>query len=160
MNISSIIKIYCIVFIVCLFMVTTYGQTEVGASWYFTLSNPDLSKGEENNLIISVDLPEDWGIYSSDFVSASFGPEPTRFSFEVNDSVKLMDRVRAVNATALEDPALDLHYTYFIGKAEFRQCIIVKSSHASIQGFIKGKYFHRTSGRTIDFEKPFDLKFE
>jgi len=154
------LKFYYIISFFSLLTSHTYGQAEVDASWYFTLSNPDLLKGEENSLIISVDLPEDWGIYSSDFVSASFGPEPTRFSFEVNDSVKLMDRVRAINATALEDPALDLHYTYFIGKAEFRQCIVVKSSHASIQGFIKGKYFHRTSGKTIDFEKPFDLKFE
>ncbi len=135
-----------------------YGQDNLG-DWYFTLANGEPKIREENQLIISVDLPQGWGLYSSDFTAASIGPLPTVFDFDSSTGIQIVEPVKAIKSLTIEDDSFGLRYTYFISKAEFRQCIRLTTTAAHIKGVIRGHLFEITTGKTISFEKPIDLNF-
>lgn len=127
------------------------------ARWYFTFANSVPRLKEDNQLIISADLPDGWGLYSSDFQSRSIGPAPTVIQFEHPIEFTMLDRFKPINPIQIVEASFDLTYSYFTHTAEFRQCVQFIRPQTKIKGVIKGQLFHITTGKTIDFEKPFDL---
>jgi len=143
--------------VVFLAVVMSYGQDNLG-DWYFTLGNASPKINEENQLIISIDLPDGWGLYSSDFTAGSIGPAPTIFDFGPSSGLQTVDPVRSIKPLTIEDEGLGLRFTYFISKAEFRQCFRLVKPNARIKGIIKGHLFQAETGKTISFEKSIDLE--
>jgi len=135
---------------------TLYAQVD-SVRWYFTLSNGLPRLKEDNQLIISADLPDGWGLYSSDFQSGTIGPIPTTFHFEKPVEFSTLDALHPVNPIRVDEPSFDLTYYYFVRTAEFRQCIQFISPLTKIKGAIKGQLFHLETGKTVDFKRPFDL---
>ncbi len=127
------------------------------ARWYFTLSNGEPRLKEDNQLIIAVDLPEEWGMYSSDFQSNTIGPTPTIFLIEKPIEYVALDAMHPIKPIQVNEPSFDLKYSYFTSNAEFRQCIQLVNNQTKIKGVIKGQFFHLRTGKTVDFEKNFNL---
>jgi len=143
-------------FVVLLAVGVSYGQDDLG-DWYFTLGNAPPKINEENLLIISVDLPDGWGLYSSDFTAGTIGPTPTVFDFGTSSGLQTIDPVRSTKPLTVEDEGLGLRFTYFVSKAEFRQCFRLIKPNARIKGIIKGHLFQIETGKTKSFEKSVDL---
>lgn len=135
---------------------TLFAQAD-SIHWHFTLSNADPKLNEDNQLIISINLPEDWGMYASNFQSGTFGPTPTLILFNEPVEYFALDAIRSINPTQAEEPSFDLKYAYFASQAEFRQCIRLIKNQTNIKGIIKGQLFHLKNGKTSPFEKAFDL---
>lgn len=136
-----------------------FGQLD-SARWYFTLADADPKLNVDNQLIISVDLPDGWGLYSTDFKPESLGPAPTSFQFEAVTNYLALDDLRPIRPHAGSEPAFDFHYTYFVSKAEFRQCIRLVRTKTHIKGVVKGQFFHLQSGEAQPFEKTFDYTIQ
>lgn len=139
-----------------LFNVAALAQAD-SAHWHFTFANAAPRLNEDNQLIISADLPEGWGLYSTDFTQASIGPAPTVIAFESPIEYAALDALRPIKPVLIEDKTFELTYTYFVGNAEFRQCIQFIAHQTRIKGTIRGHLFHLASGKTVPFQKPFDL---
>ena len=128
--------------------------------WHVTLGNPAASLNEENELIISVNLPEGWGIYSTNFASSSFGPEPTVFEFNSSPNYLLQGKIRAIDPIAVDYEMLSISYAYFESKAEFRQRIHLLDYPAKLNGKISGYLINLKSGKKEPFEESFNFSFD
>lgn len=128
--------------------------------WHYALENPTASLNEENELIITVSLPDGWGIYATNFASSSFGPEPTVFEFNSSTSHSLNGKVRAVNPIAIEYEMLGISYAYFESKAEFRQRLLLRDFPAKLEGKINGYLIDLKSGKKVPFEETITFSFD
>lgn len=134
-----------------------HAQVLKPARWQVSLSDQNVSVGEETEVIFRVDIQEDWYLYSSDF-DPDLGPMVTEINFEPAKGYELAGSLRPIGAKEKYDELWEGNYTYFTGKAEFRQTIRV--TDASLQA-IKGNYAYQVcsdvSGQCIPFDDEFSV---
>ena len=124
------------------------------SKWNVSVSNKNAKVGEEVEVIFSAVIDKNWKLYSSDFKN-DIGPLPTEFVFTETDSYRLVGNIEPVKPKKTVDPTWDVAYTYFVGKAEFRQKIKLARKDFIIDGTIKGLLCSNKDGVCIPFKESF-----
>ncbi|MBS0000339.1 MAG: thioredoxin family protein, partial [Cyclobacteriaceae bacterium] len=99
---------------------------------------------------------ENWYLYSSDF-DPDLGPMVTEFIFEPDDSYELAGDIKPVNPKKSYDEIFEGEYTYFSGKAEFRQTVRALAPDLKIQGSYSYQVCSDIDGKCIPFEDEFTV---
>jgi thiol:disulfide interchange protein DsbD len=127
------------------------------ARWQVAWSEDEAKVGEEIDLVFTVDIDKDWYLYSSDF-DPDLGPMVTEFTFEPNDGYELVGDIKPIGAKEKYDELWEGNYTYFIGKAEFRQTIkVLDKSSNKVSGSYSYQVCTDVDGRCIPFDDEFSL---
>ncbi len=136
---------------------STSSQILQPARWQVAWSEDEVKVGDEIDLIFTVDIDKDWYLYSSDF-DPDLGPMVTEFTFEPNDGYELVGDIKPIGAKEKYDELWEGNYTYFIGKAEFRQTVKVLGENLNK---VTGSYSYQVctdvDGRCIPFDDEFSL---
>ena len=130
-----------------------------GVSWQVRLEPQPAQAGQEADMVFSAEIADGWILYSSDF-KAELGPRPARFRFDPTDTTTLVGPVRAVRALHRKDRAFRMEYTYFEGRAEFRQHLQIRTRPALISGHIEGQACHEADGTCTLIHQEFHLRVE
>ena len=124
---------------------------------HWIVSIPDTGKvGQEVDVVFSATIDQDWKLYSSDF-KGDIGPLPTEFQFEDIKGYQLVGNITAIDPLKTIDPTWDVAYTYFLGKAEFRQKIKVVKQNTPVKGTIKGLLCNNKDGICVPFQETFQV---
>ena len=139
---------------------TLLAQVLRPATWSYEVSETSVSEGDEVELVFRVNIDPDWYLYSSDF-DPDLGPMVTEFSFKPDKSYALVGEIQPVGAKKKYDELWEGEYTYFVGKAKFRQTIKVLDAQLNE---VSGSYAYQVctdvDGRCIPFEDDFTFTFE
>jgi len=142
-----------------LFQFSASAQILKPATWQTKATKNQVKVGEEVDLVFTVDIDEDWYLYSTDF-DPDLGPMLTEFTFEPNKNYELAGEIQPIDAKEKYDEIWEGNIRYFIEKAEFRQTIKVTGSELSK---ITGNYAYQVctdvDGRCIPFEDEFAFHF-
>ena len=124
---------------------------------HWIVSIPNTGKvGQEVDVVFSATIDQDWKLYSSDF-KGDIGPLPTEFQFEDIKGYQLVGNITAIDPLKTIDPTWDVAYTYFLGKAEFRQKIKVVKQNTAVKGTIKGLLCNNKDGICVPFQETFQV---
>ncbi|MDF9800909.1 thiol:disulfide interchange protein [Catalinimonas alkaloidigena] len=138
----------------------THAQVLKPATWSVKLSQPQVAVGEEVDVIFSVDIQEDWYLYSNDF-DPDLGPMVTEINFEPREAYELVGKTRPIGAKEKYDEIFEGDYTYFTKKAEFRQTIKVTGSGlAQINGDYAYQVCSDVTGQCIPFDDEFGVAIQ
>jgi hypothetical protein len=113
--------------------------------WHVAVAPSHAKPGDDIEIIFTADIANGWILYSSDF-ELEIGPRPARFHFDANPSLELRGPVQAIGSQRKQDATLGSTYTYFSGKAEFRQRARLKAPLTTITGRIDGQTCFLESG--------------
>lgn len=136
------------------------GSSQIGNSpkvkWSYSVSKPEIKTGEEVELIIKAEIPENWYLYSNEFPGD--GPIKAVFAFEENATYKLIGKVRAINPTSKMDEFFG-EVKIFKKHGEFRQKIKALTSKPVVKGMIvEHQICTDVDGKCINFyEDAFDF---
>jgi thiol:disulfide interchange protein len=141
--------------ILLLFVVTSgWAQVLKPAKWTFDISKKEVKTGEQLDLIFYAVIDKDWYVYSSDF-DPELGPQVTTFTFTPNESYQLIGKVKPVNPKKKYSDLFEGDYTYFTGKAEFRQTVKILKPNPKIGGTFAYQVCTDVDGKCIPFEDDF-----
>ncbi len=138
------------------FTLSTQAQILEPADWAYDVSKSSAQVGDEIDLIFNVKIDKDWYLYSSDF-DPNLGPQVTEFFFTEDPSYELVGIIKPINPKKKYDDIWEGDYTYFTGKAQFRQTVKLKSQNLNIQGYYSYQVCTEVDGRCIPFEDEFDF---
>jgi hypothetical protein len=130
---------------------------DTGLQWQTSVEPGTVKAGDEVEIVFSATIPEGQILYSSDF-DVELGPRPTKFVFEANDAVELQGPITAVKSQRRKDKAFGTEYTYFEGRAEFRQKVRVLKTGANVTGRINGQTCQEKDGVCLLFKEPFSVR--
>ncbi len=126
------------------------------ASWSVTISKPNAVPGEEVELIVTARIAAHWIVYSSDF-QAEIGPQPTTFRFDGVGTFEPVGPLVPIAARRGRDKTWETDYTYFAGRAEFRQRVTVRAAKFAGTIRIKGQLCNERDGTCTLFEEVLKL---
>ncbi|MFK7900781.1 MAG: cytochrome c biogenesis protein CcdA [Cyclobacteriaceae bacterium] len=107
-------------------------------SWDFTFSKETLSKGDQVDVIIKVDIADNWYIYS---IGYKCDPLPTTIVFEENPDYQLIGSLKAVGDKVKKDEIFGCKYRYFSHKGTYTQKVEVLANNPSS---LSGTYDYQT----------------
>ncbi|MHA6246857.1 protein-disulfide reductase DsbD family protein [Pontibacter sp. CAU 1760] len=136
--------------------ITTQAQVLKPATWSYDVSKRQVAVGEELELIFNVLIDKDWYLYSSDF-DPDLGPMVTEFKFQKHPSYELVGKIKAINPKKKYDDIWEGEYTYFVGKAQFRQKVRILKPDVSIKGSYEYQVCTDVDGRCIPFDDAFSF---
>jgi hypothetical protein len=148
------------VFLAASLVFTSFSPAQADDSnlqWDWRVEPGKLENGDEAVIVFSAVIPEGLILYSSDF-SAELGPRPAKFVFDANDAVELRGPVAAVQSQRRKDKVFGTDYTYFAGRAEFRQKIRVLKDGANVTGQVVGQTCQEKDGFCELFKTPFSVR--
>lgn len=122
--------------------------------WQTNTSKKEVKIGETLELIFTADVEKDWYLYSSDF-SKDLGPMVTTFQFEPNDTYDLVGDLTPIHPKKKYDDLWGGEYTYFKGKAEFRQKIKVLKANPKILVTVDYQVCTDVDGKCIPLDEEF-----
>lgn len=125
------------------------------ASWNITVASSG-DEAQEKYLVFSARLDDAWNVYASNF-TAPIGPLPTAVELTPDAAYEPLGSLECEKPQEAIDPSWSIAYTYFSGRAEFRQRVKVKRGQAHIRGVIKGQYLNKKNHHLQDFEQAFEL---
>lgn len=126
------------------------------AHWSTTTSKSSVAVGDELDLIFNVLIDKDWYLYSSDF-DPDLGPIVTEFTFKPNSTFELVGEIKPVNPKKKYDELWEGEYTYFVGKAQFRQTVKVLTKDFHVTGSYNYQVCSEIDGKCILFEDDFSF---
>ena len=127
------------------------------AAWQVSWSEEKAAVGEEIDLMFTVTIDPDWYLYSSDF-DPELGPMVTEFTFEPAEGYELVGGIKPIGAKEKYDELWEGTYTYFTGKAEFRQTVkVLDETLNKISGSYSYQVCTDVDGRCIPFDDEFSL---
>ena len=94
-------------------------------------------------------------IYGSDF-DAELGPKPTRLRFD--QPVSAEGPLLSVGTQRRTDKVFKTEYTYFDGKAQLAQTIVVPVGTSRLTGTIQGQTCDEADGTCALFSRKFDIE--
>ncbi len=109
-----------------------YAQVQRHATWTHTFSKKEVKAGETVDLVFKATIDPGWYMYSSDF-DADLGPMLTEITLTPNASYKTMGGLRPVKPKKKFDEVWQGDITYFVGKAEFRQTVLISTGNSHDQ---------------------------
>lgn len=145
---------FIFVFIFLALSISAQAQILQPAKWRTEVSRSEVKAGEKIDLIFYVDIQEDWYLYSTDF-DPDLGPMVTEFNFDPDPSYKLVGGIKPVGAKKKYDDIWEGEYTYFTGKAEFRQTVQVLAENPTIEGTYAYQVCTDVDGKCIPFDDEF-----
>lgn len=150
-------------FLLTLFLFTIAGKLSLQAqilkpaTWQVSWSEEKAAVGEEIDLVFTVTIDPDWYLYSSDF-DPDLGPMVTEFTFEPAEGYELVGDIKPIGAKEKYDELWEGTYTYFTGKAEFRQTVkVLNEKLDKISGSYSYQVCTDVDGRCIPFDDEFAL---
>nr|WKN38249.1 cytochrome c biogenesis protein CcdA [Tunicatimonas sp. TK19036] len=150
-------------FLLTLFLFTIAGKLPLQAqilkpaTWQVAWSEEKAAVGEEIDLVFTVTIDPDWYLYSSDF-DPDLGPMVTEFTFEPAEGYELVGDIKPIGAKEKYDELWEGTYTYFTGKAEFRQTVkVLNEKPNKISGSYSYQVCTDVDGRCIPFDDEFAL---
>ena len=126
------------------------------ATWSVTTSKKEVKTGENFDIFFNVIIDNNWYLYSSDF-DPDLGPMVTEFIFEPNDSYELVGEIQPINPKKKYDELWEGEYTYFVGKAQFRQTVRAISKDLNIRGSYSYQVCSDIDGKCIPFDDEFAI---
>lgn len=141
-------------------LVTALGAEVAGAprlQWTVSALPADANAGDQVELRFVATIPDGLIVYSSDF-AAQLGPRPARLSVEANDAIALAGPLQAVGSQRRTDKTFGTEYSYFAGRAEFRQPARLLEDSARLQGLLVGQACDERNGVCTLFREPFTLE--
>lgn len=127
------------------------------ATWSVTTSKKEVKIGDNFDVIFNVVIDDNWYLYSSDF-DPELGPLVTEFVFEPDDSYELVGDIRPIDPKKKYDELWEGEYTYFAGKAQFRQTVHILSGDLIIKGSYSYQVCSDIDGKCIPFEDEFSVE--
>lgn len=123
--------------------------------WDSQLSAKEVAQGAEVELIFTARIDNGWYLYSTDF-DPNLGPMVTTFNFTKNPSYTLSGKIRPVSPKKKYDSLIwDGEYTYFTGKAEFRQTVKVLNGDFKVEATASYQVCSDIDGKCIPLEEDF-----
>lgn len=133
----------------------SFAQKVNPAKWTWTLSKPNPEVGETVDVIFTVSIQKDWYLYSSDF-DPDLGPTVTTIKFTPNDSYETVGNLKAINPSKKFDKEIwNGEYTYFKGKAEFRQTVKILKDKINIDGVYDSQSCSDVTGMCVPIKGAF-----
>lgn len=120
-------------------------QNERTLRWHVSVVPTQAKPGDEIEIIFTADIADGWILYASDF-SLEFGPRPAKFTFDDNPSLQLLGDIESIRSQRKKDRVFDSEYTYFAGRAEFRQKAKITGPINEISGRIDGQTCFEATG--------------
>jgi thiol:disulfide interchange protein len=149
-----IMKKSILAFLLFLLAYTVQAQMVQAPQWKHTASKTSVKAGEEIELIFTAQVQQNWYMYSSDF-DPDLGPIVTTFTFKPHPSYQLVGKIKPVGAKKKYDDLWEGEYTYFVGKAEFRQKVKLLQPNPRIEGSYDYQVCSDVDGRCVSFEGDF-----
>ncbi|WP_044172979.1 protein-disulfide reductase DsbD family protein [Flectobacillus major] len=146
--------------ILLLFTLSTinYAQKVNPAKWTWALSKPNPAVGETVDIIFTVNIQKDWYLYSSDF-DPDLGPIVTTIKLKPDESYEAIGSLKAINPSKKFDKEIwNGEYTYFKGKAEFRQSVKILKDKVNIEGSYDSQSCSDVTGQCVPVKGPFLLE--
>jgi thiol:disulfide interchange protein len=135
----------------------SFSQVLKPIKWSFSTSVSKAKAGDQIELIFNAVIDNRWYLYSSDF-DKELGPMVTEFEFIPDSSYKLIGGIVPVHPKKKYDDLWKGEYTYFTGKAEFRQKVKILSSNFNIKGNFTYQVCSDIDGKCIPFEDEFSFQ--
>lgn len=132
-------------------------QIQQKPTWELKTSKTEVKVGEELELIMTSKIQKDWYMYSSDF-SDTVGPVVARFDFIKDPSYKLIGGLKPVGNHKHFDETFEGTVSTFVGKAEFRQKVVILKPNPVIKAAIEFQECSQITGMCVLFED--DLVFK
>ena len=107
-------------------------QVQRHATWTHSFSKKEVKVGETVDLIFKATIDPGWYMYSNDF-DADLGPMLTEITLTPNASYKKMDGLRPVKPKKKFEEVWQGDVTYFEGKAEFQQTVLILQENPTIK---------------------------
>ncbi len=136
--------------------IPSFSQILHPAKWSYNKSIENVEVGDALDLVFYASIDENWYLYSSDF-DPDLGPMVTEFTFEPGDSYELVGQIKPIGAKKKYDEIWKGEYTYFAGKAEFRQTIKILKSSWTLAGSYLYQVCSDIDGKCIPFEEEFEF---
>lgn len=133
----------------------SFAQKVNPAKWTWSLSKPNPEVGETVDVIFTVSIQKDWYLYSSDF-DPDLGPTVTTIKFTPNDSYETVGSLKAINPSRKFDKEIwNGEYSYFKGKAEFRQTVKILKDKINIDGVYDSQSCSDVTGMCVPIKGAF-----
>ncbi|WP_375579533.1 cytochrome c biogenesis protein CcdA [Marivirga tractuosa] len=142
--------------LVGLFLQNTFAQVIKPISWESSILEENLEVGDTATLSFRAEIDENWYLYSSDF-DPDLGPMLTEFEFDEDDSYQLVDSIIPINPSEGYDEIWEGDYTYFKGKGEFQQKVIIKEIPFKIETSNSYQVCSDVDGKCIPFSDDFSF---
>ncbi len=142
--------------LVGLFLQNTFAQVIKPISWESSILEENLEVGDTATLSFRAEIDENWYLYSSDF-DPDLGPMLTEFEFEEDESYQLVDSIIPINPSKGYDEIWEGDYTYFKGKGEFQQKVIIKEIPFIIETSNSYQVCSDVDGKCIPFSDDFSF---
>ena len=109
-----------------------WAQVQRHATWTHSFSQKEVKVGETVDLVFKATIDPGWYMYSNDF-DADLGPMLTEITLTPNASYKKMGGLRPVKPKKKFEEVWQGEVTYFEGKAEFRQTVLILQENPTIK---------------------------
>ncbi len=148
--------IFSLLFVLISSVVIT-AQKVTPAKWSWALSKANPAVGETVDIVFTVDIQDDWYLYSSDF-SEDLGPTVTTVKLKANDTFEAVGGLKAINPSKKFDKETwNGEYTYFKHKATFRQRVKILKEKFLIDGSYDSQSCSEESGQCVIVKGVFSL---
>jgi thiol:disulfide interchange protein DsbD len=147
---------YILLYFLFLLPLAMQAQVLHPIEWQTTISKQEVQIGETLELIFTADIEKDWYLYSSDF-SKDLGPMVTTFDFQANDTYELVGELTPINPSKKDSELWGGEYTYFKGKAEFRQKVKVLKKKPNILVTVDYQVCTDVDGKCIPLDEEFSF---
>ncbi|MEM1337104.1 MAG: hypothetical protein AAGF96_05110 [Bacteroidota bacterium] len=131
------------------------------ASWATSLSQGTIRIGAEVELVFTVQLEDNWVIYSNEQeYEPKKGPIAAKFNFEPNDGYELLGEVEPIGFQSKYDDIWEANVSFAENKVEFRQKIRVLSKSPVIKGIYEYQVCNLESGLCINGDDEFEFQIQ
>ena len=107
-------------------------QIQRHATWTHSFSKKEVKVGETVDLVFKANIDPGWYMYSSDF-DPDLGPMLTEITLTPDASYKKVGGLKPVKPRKKYEKIWDGYVTYFEGKGEFRQTVLILQENPVIQ---------------------------
>ncbi|MET3125934.1 thiol:disulfide interchange protein DsbD [Arcicella rosea] len=150
-------KLLFSLFILLICSVAISAQKITPAKWSWALSKANPAVGETVDIVFTVNIQDDWYLYSSDF-SEDLGPTVTTIKLKANDTYEAVGGLKAINPIKKFDKEIwNGEYTYFKHKATFRQSVKILKAKFLIEGAYDSQSCSDASGQCVPVKGVFSL---
>ncbi|MFT3763816.1 MAG: protein-disulfide reductase DsbD family protein [Pseudoxanthomonas sp.] len=115
--------------------------------------------GEEDavDVVLDADIAPGWVVYASDFEPPQIGPRPARLKLDEAPGYRADGKLQSPQARkgAGGNAVGEYAYTYFTGKAQFRQRVRRKAGAAQVNGTLSGQSCYEQTGLCTLFRERF-----
>jgi Thiol:disulfide interchange protein DsbD, N-terminal len=122
--------------------------------WYVNVVPAQGAPADVVDVVFTADIASGWILYSSDF-EVEIGPRPAKITFDPNPSLTRLGAIVAPGSQRKKDHTFGTEYSYFSGRAEFRQRVRLLAPLKAVSGRIDGQTCFEESGLCELFHESF-----